>query len=154
MTDYDIESKDFALSPRGVHLLRKRFNYKTIGFYDINKATFSRAADTKNVVLTLIVAILFIAFAVYQTIGVFEDFHDPSVHRIYIESILLPVFPLLLGFYCIYIAVKKVPLLIIEFNSEKHKLSLQDVINAGQMAPLEAYLKEKLRERFYDSPML
>jgi len=50
-------------------------------------------------------------------------------------------------------AVKKVPLLIIEFNSEKHKLSVQDVINTGQMGLLEAYLKEKLRERFYDSPI-
>lgn len=154
MTGYDIESKDFALSPRGVHLLRKRFNYKTIGFYEIHKATFSRAADTKNVVLTLTAAILFVAFAVYQTIGVYEDFHNPSVHHIYIESILLPVFPLLLGLYCFYIAVKKVPLLIIELSSEKYKLNLQDVINAGQMGPLESYLKEKLRERFYDSPML
>jgi hypothetical protein len=49
MTNYDIESKDFALSPEGIHLLRNRFNYKTIDFSDINKATFTRAADTKNI---------------------------------------------------------------------------------------------------------
>ncbi len=106
MITYDIESKDFALSQQGIHLLRNRFNYKTITFYDIDKATFTRASDTKNIVLALIAGILLIVFAIYQTIGVFQDFHDPEVHRIYIESIVLPVLPLLVGLYCIYIAVK------------------------------------------------
>jgi hypothetical protein len=154
MTNYDIESRDFALSQQGIHLLRNRFNYKTINFYDVHKATFTRAADTKNVVFILIVGLLLVAFAVYQAVGVYEDFHDPSVYHIYIEAILLPVFPLLLGLYCVYIAVKKVPLLIIELNSEKHKLSLKDIINAGRMEVLETYLKEKLREKFYDNPTL
>ena len=154
MTNYDIESRDFALSPQGIHLLRNRFNYKTINFYDIHKATFTRAAETKNVLPALIAGTLLVAFAVYRAIGVYQDFQDPSVHHIYIESIMLPVLPLLLGLYCIYIAVKKVPLLIIELKGEKHKLSLRDIINAGQTAALEAYLKEKLREKFYDSPTL
>jgi hypothetical protein len=154
MTNYVIESKDFALSPEGVHLLRNRFNYKTLDFYDIDKATFTRAAETKHVLLTLIVGALLVAFAVYQTISVYEDFQDPSVYRIYIESIILPVLPLLVGLYCIYIAVKKVPLLIIELKSEKYKLSLRDIISDGRMQVLETYLKEKLREKFYDSPTL
>jgi len=58
------------------------------------------------------------------------------------------------GLYCIYVAVKKVPLLIIELKSEKHKLSLQDIIITGRMEILETYLKVKLREKFYDSPTL
>jgi len=76
MTNYDIESKDFALSQQGIHLLRNRFNYKTVNFHGIQKATFTRAADTKNVVLILIVGALFVAFAVYQAVGVYEDFND------------------------------------------------------------------------------
>jgi len=58
---------------------------------------------------------------------------------------------LLLGLYCIYIAVKKVPLLIIELESEKYKLSLKDIINAGRLEFLKTYLTERLPERFYDS---
>jgi len=53
MNNYDFTSKDFALSAEGVHLLRNGFNHKTISFYDVEKATFKRAADTKNVGLTL-----------------------------------------------------------------------------------------------------
>jgi hypothetical protein len=154
MNNYDIQSKDFALSAQGVHLLRNRFNYKTINYNDVHKATFARAVETKNVVLTLIAGILFVGFAVYNAIGVFENFHNPAVHRIYIESIVLPVLPLLLGLYCIYIAVKKVPSLIIELESQKHTLSLEDIYKAGEIEILEIYLKEKLRTRFYDSPTL
>jgi len=152
MNNYDIQSKDFALSPQGIHLLRNRFNYKTINYDDIRKAAFARAVETKNVVITLIVRILLITFAVYNAIGVYENFHDPTVHRIYIESIVLPVLPVLLGLYCIYIAVKKVPSLLIELENQKHKLSIQDIYKAGQVQVLETYLKEKPKARFYDSP--
>jgi len=154
MNNYDIQSKDFALSAQGIHLLRNRFNYKTINYDDIRKATFARAAETKNVALTLIVGILFITFSVYNTIGVYQNFYDPTVHRIYIESIALPVLPVLLGIYCIYIAVKKVPSLIIELENQKHTLSVQDIYKAELVGVLEVYLKEKLRTRFYDSPSL
>jgi len=154
MTNYDVESKDFALSRQGIHLLRHRFNYKTISFYDIDKAAFTKGVETKNVMLSLIAGALLIAFAVYQVIGVNEDFHDPSVHQIYVESIVLPVLPLLLGSYCIYIAVKKIPLLIIGLKSEKHKLSLRDIINTGGLEALKTNLREKLREKVYDDPTL
>jgi len=151
MTNYDLESRDFALSPQGIHLLRNRFNYKTINFSEIDKASFTRAVETKNVLLTLIVGALLVAFAVYQAIGVYEDFNDPAVYHIYIESIVLPVLPVLLGGYCIYIAVKRVPLLIVELKGEKYKLNLKDFIKGGGTMGLETYLKEKLRERFYDN---
>ena len=131
--------------------MRNRFNYKTINFSDIDKASFTRAVETKNVVLTLIAGALLLAFAAYQAIGVYEEFNDPEVYHIYIESIVVPVLPLALGLYCIYIAVKKVPLLIIELKGEKYKLSLKDFKKGSGTVGLANYLKEKLRERFYDN---
>jgi hypothetical protein len=148
MTNYDIESKDFSISAQGLHLLRNKFNYKTINFDDVNKAYFARAAETRNVALALIVGILFVAFAIYSAICVYDDFHDPLVYHIHIESIMLPILPLLAGCYCIYIAVKKVPLLVVELKDQKYKLSIADV-NAGRLYALESYLKEKLNTRFY-----
>ncbi len=154
MPVYDIQSKDFALSANGIHLLRNRFNYQTISFDDVYKATFTRAVETKNVVLTLIAGAVFMAFGVYNAIGVYENFHNPSVHRIYIESILILVFPLLLGCYCIYISIKKVPSLIIEVKDKKHKLSILDITKAGLIDVLRDYLNNKLGARFYDGPSL
>lgn len=153
MTNYDIESKDFSLSPLGLHLLRNKFNYKTINLADVDKAYFTRAPETKNVALALLIGVVFVVFAIYSAICVYDDFHDPLAYHIYIESIMLPVFPLLAGSYCIYIAVKKIPLLIIELKNKKYKLSVVDVINTGQLYELESYLKEKLNARFYTGSM-
>ncbi|PWK80101.1 hypothetical protein LX99_00565 [Mucilaginibacter oryzae] len=151
MSNYDIRAKDFALSVEGVHLLRNRFNYKTISFTDIDNARFTRAVETKRVTLTLVVGVILTGFAVIQIIGVIRTFNDPAERVIYIESIVLPVLPLLLGGYCIYISVKKVPSLIIEVKNEKHTLSLQDIIKNGGLAQLEAYLKTKLGSKFSDA---
>ncbi|AYL96770.1 hypothetical protein [Mucilaginibacter celer] len=151
MNRYDIEAKDFALSAQGVHLLRNRFNYKTIAFDDIDRADFRRAVETKNVVLTLVAGAALIVFSILQIIGVIKSFNNPHVHVIYIESIGLPVLPLLLGGYCIYISVKKVPSLIIEGKDEKHKLSVKEIVNNQALAQLETYLKAKLGSRFSDA---
>lgn len=151
MSNYDFESKDFALSAEGVHLLRNRFNYKTIDFYDIDKAILTKAAETTNGALCLIAGCLLIAFAIYYAVGIYNDFYNPSVYHIEIQNIVIPVLPLLCGFYCIYIAVKKVPLLVLESKNKQHKFSLKGMIDAGRIDNLRAYLKGKLRERFYDN---
>jgi hypothetical protein len=151
MTTYQTQSKDFALSDDGVHLLRNGFNYQTISYNDIHKAAFTMAVETKNVALMLGFGTLLIAFSLYNTIGVFENFNDPLVHRIYVESIVLPVLPFLLGLYCIYISVKKVPTLLIELNNKKHKLSIQEFVKHQHVGELESYLKVKLGSRFYET---
>ena len=151
MNRYEIQAKDFALSADGVHLLRNRFNFKTISFNDIDKASFKRAVETKNVALTLVAGAILIGFSVLQVIGVIKTFNDPHERTIYIESIGLPVLPFLLGGYRIYISVKKVPSLIIEIKNEKHKLSLQDIVKNEELAKLEAYLKGKLGAKLSDA---
>ncbi len=147
-TIYDFESKDFALSANGVHLLRNGFNFKTISFQELDKATFKKDVEPKNVGLTLIAGILLILFALFQSKGVYESFNDPAEYTIYIESIVLPVLPFLIGLYCIFISAKKVPTLLVEKKNEKHKLNLKDAINNHQLDDLKAYLRTKLRTKF------
>jgi hypothetical protein len=143
------ESTDFALSDEGIHLLRNRFNYKTISFQDLDKATIKKDVVTNRLVLTLTVGFLLILFAVFQSITVYESFIDPLVKEIYIESIVLPVLPLLIGVYCIYISVKKVPTLLVEKDGKKYKLRLNEIIKNQQLANLQAYLRTKLTINFF-----
>jgi hypothetical protein len=93
MNTYDFESTDFALSMQGVHLLRSGFNYKTIDYPDIDKATIKRTREIKNVILSMTFGFFLFAFAILQTLDVINIFNDPNVHTIYIESIILPLFP-------------------------------------------------------------
>src|ERR1700760_3241222 len=98
MNNYDFTSKDFALSAEGVHLLRSNgFNYKTISFYDVQKATFKRAPDPNNVWLMLIAGVVLILLAIFQTLDIYWKINDSSIHHIYRESIAAIVLLFLTG---------------------------------------------------------
>src|SRR5687768_12019242 len=100
---YDFELTDFALSDDGIHLLRSGFNYKTIPYDHLDNALITRGAESKNSLFSLVIGIALLFFSVSKCISLYHDFSDPTVHRIYIESILFPLFPALVGFYLIYI---------------------------------------------------
>ncbi|MGN6494398.1 MAG: hypothetical protein ACTHLE_20570 [Agriterribacter sp.] len=93
MDAYAFKANDFALSGQGIHLLRNGFNYKTIEYGQIKKATIKRAREIKNVFLSMLFGILLLAFVISQSFYLIKVFNDPNVHRIYIESIVLPVLP-------------------------------------------------------------
>jgi len=141
---YEFETTDFAFSPKGIHLLRSSYNYKTIGYQEIDKATIKQASEIKNVLLSLILGIILFAFAILQTVYVIRLFNDPHVYHIYIETIVLPVLPGLDGLYLIYIAIKKGPVLIIEAGNKKHKLRLRSFVRSNKIIDVRNYLVNKL----------
>lgn len=144
MSIYSFESTDFALSDKGIHLLRSGYNYKTIEYNMVDKATIKRGAEINNVNLCLVIGICLFGFAIMQTRLVINLFNDPSVTKIYIESIVLPVLPGLVGIYLVYIAVKKGIVLIIETGSKEYKLRLRDFIKDNTKEKVIKYLTEKL----------
>ena len=148
MNLYDFEATDFALSNKGVHLLRSRYNYKTIEYENIEKATIKRGPEINNVIVVFVLGIGLVAFALFQSLYILGLFKNPDVHVIYIESIVLPVLPGLLGFYLLYVATKKGTILIIETSSTKQKLRLRDFIKSNRMEDLRNYLSRKLYYKF------
>ena len=147
MNTYDFESTDFALSMQGVHLLRSGFSYKTIDYPDIDKATIKRTREIKNVTLSMTFGFLLLGFAILQTLYVINIFNDPNVHTIYIESIILPLFPGLVGIYLTYIANKKGLILIIETGHKCQKLRLGDFVKNKTTNQLRNYLNTRLSYR-------
>ena len=144
MSIYNFESTDFALSDKGIHLLRNRYNYKTIEYNMIDKATVKKAAEINNVIPCLVIGIGLLGFAILQTRHMINIFNDPTVTIIYIEAIILPVLPGLVGIYLIYISVKKGFVLIIEAGGKKYKLRLRDFIKDNTKETVIKYLTEKL----------
>jgi hypothetical protein len=116
----------------------------------VQNTTFKHAADTNNVWLMLVAGGILILLGIYQYLSVYVSINDPSVHRIYMESIVAIALFCLTGVYCIYMAIKKVPLLLIEAGNKKYKLSLGDSIKKQRKENLKAYLTGKLSVRFYD----
>lgn len=147
MDAYDFKTNDFALSNQGIHLLRSGFNYKTIEYEQIEKATIRWTTEIKNVFLSMLFSILLLAFAISQSFYLIKAFNDPNVHRIYIESIVLPVLPGLVGAYLLYVANKKGLVLIVEAWQRQQKLRMNDFLKNGKAGEVSAYLKARIPDR-------
>jgi hypothetical protein len=148
MTLYQFQFEDFALSEDGIHLLRNRFNFKTIKYADVKLASVKNTTEIKNAPIVMILGIAMVCFAFYQTRWVIGLFNDPKVYHIYIESIVLPIIPAVLGVYCIYIAARKGPVLLLDEGAKKHKLRLRAVIKNNLVDDFEKYLAGQLGARF------
>ena len=141
---YRFHTEDFALSDSGIHLFRNRFNFKTILYEDVKSATIGRTAEIKNAALVLLLGLTMVCFAFYQSRWVIGLFDDPQVYHIYVESIVLPVIPGVLGIYCIYIAIRRGPVLILKAGTRTYRLLLRTIIRNDQAFEMEDYLNAQL----------
>jgi hypothetical protein len=148
VSNYTFETASFGLSDEGVHLLRSGYNYKTLPYPDIRKATLKRGVAIKNWLLVLLLGIGLISFAVYQAAHLYHLFMDPNTHTVFIQSIILPVLPLILGNYCFYVSLKRTTILKMKYRGGKTKLSLKTIVINNETEQLVAYLQEKLDTRF------
>lgn len=148
MSNYTFETDRFALSDEGVHLLRSGYNYKTLAYPDIRRATLKKGVAIKNWLLVLLLGIGLIAFAVYQATHLYHLFMNPGEHTVNMVSILLPVMPLVLGNYCIYISLKRTTILKVKYRGGKAKLPVGEMANSSEAAQLTAFLQEKLGSHF------
>jgi hypothetical protein len=148
VSNYTFETPAFGLSHTGLHLLRSGYNYKTIDYYDIQEASLKRAVAVKNWLLVLAIGIALITVAVFQAVHVYNLFTNPEVHPVYIESIILPLLPLILGNYCISVALKKTTVLLVIHSRGKLKLPLKGIIQTERADQLATFLQEKLGTRF------
>ncbi len=144
MSIYQFQSEDFALSDSGIHLLRNRFNFKTIPYEEIKNAAIEKTTEIKNAPIILVLGVLMVCFSFYQCLWVVELFTNPQLHPISIEAIVLPIIPAFLGVYCMYIALKKGPVLTLEEGNKKHKLRLRSVVKNNLTLEFEKYLNSKL----------
>jgi uncharacterized membrane protein YqjE len=108
MNKYHFECREFGVSDQGIHLLRSGFNYETIEFNNLESLTIERGKELNNWPLVLSIGIAFLSFALYYLMRLYDVFFDPEnrVTSIFVEEILVPIFPLLLGAYCIYSSLK------------------------------------------------
>jgi len=149
MTPYQFQSEDFALSDTGIHLLRNKFNFKTISYDEVTKASILRGSEIKRPLIILLLGIAMIVFAIKQSLYVYWLFTNPRAYTIYIESIVIPVIPAALGIYCLFSALKKAPVFKLEDGKMSHKLRLRSFLKNNQYPELRSYLNTKLGPRLY-----
>jgi hypothetical protein len=143
MKTYLFHNKELGLSEEGIHLLRNGFNYETIAYSDINHVEILKGNALKNRMILLIAGLGLIGFGIYLILGIVDVFGPESqVRTVYIEGLLLPILPFLIGSYCLYAALKKETILIIS-GKKKAKCSLATFEKSDQLNEIQKLLKSK-----------
>ncbi|MGB3849294.1 MAG: hypothetical protein WA958_04955 [Tunicatimonas sp.] len=142
---YHFETEEFGLSDEGVHLLRSRYNYDTIAYQQIMNVRIEKDKELNNWLAILIIGIGFLVFSVYYAIKMYLAIQGNHVRTIYIEYLLVPVIPFMLGGYCVYAATRSSKVLKIRTTKDKRKkLSLASVEKQGTIDEFVTFITGKL----------
>jgi hypothetical protein len=140
---YKYETDQFGMSDKSIHLLRNRFNYKSIDFTDINSIKIQRGRDLKNWLWVLLVGCGLLSFVVYDVLHIFNIFSDSRTYVIYIERLLIPLFPLVLGVYSVVISLRKSMVMIVQSGTKNYYFSLRSLTKANEYNGFKIAIKER-----------
>ncbi len=141
MDSYKFTTDEFAVSETGIHLLRNRYNFETILFKDITFLVIKKGMLLSNWIFVLLIGAGLIFFSMYYAIAMVNVFNDRNVHQIHIEEIAVPALPLLLGGYCIYLAVQSGIIMTIQMNGKKRTFALTKIVKGNKLLAFVEDLK-------------
>jgi hypothetical protein len=144
-TVYTYEAEKFAVLENGLHLLRNRFNYETIFWNTIETVEVRDGKDLRNWLWVLFVGVALAGYAIYDIFYILFIFNDPNTREIYVERLVLPVIPLALGLYSIFIALRNTRVMVIKETTETYSLSLRYLIKAVSIRSLFHLCKRRIR---------
>ena len=148
MNKFYFESREFGVSDNGIHLLRSGFNYETIEFNQVDTLTIERGKELNNWLAILVIGLALLSFAGYYSLGLLNIFGDSEVRVIYIEEILVPLGPFLLGSYCTYTSLRNSTVLRVRtIKNKSGKFSLREFEQENKLGPLQNFLAEKLHTK-------
>jgi hypothetical protein len=148
MNEYAYETTEFGLSDEGIHLLRSRFNYETIPFSDVQSITIERGKELNNWILILLFGVALITVSLFYILRALHVIGNYEVNVIYIEQIVIPVIPLLLGCYCLYSSTRNGTILRLKtVKNKKDKFPLKEIEKTNSLSNFQQYLKERLSTR-------
>jgi hypothetical protein len=142
-TAYTYEAEKFAVSENGLHLLRNRFNYETISWNTIETVEVRNGKDLRNWLWVLFVGVALAGYAIYDIFYILFIFNDPHTHVIYVERLVLPVIPLSLGLYSIFIALRNTRVMVIKGTTKTYFLSLRYLIKSSRYSEFISFMQKK-----------
>ncbi len=145
---YHFETDHFALSAKGIHFLRSRFNYKTFAYSDIVEASFGKGKELKNWWLLTTIGTGLLVSCLFYLFYVWKMLLDPNVSRIYIEQIVAPIILVLSGGYFVYSGLKTAHVLKIKTaNGKTDKVSFKELDKKAATPEALALLSNHLNHR-------
>ena len=140
---YKFETEHFAVSDTGVHLLRSRFNYETIGFETIKAVDIKGGKELKNWRWVLFIGVALIAFVVFDLYQIYQLFISDGTFVIYVERLLIPLFPLLVGGYSIIISLRSTVVFTFKTDKKSYYLSLRELVKDNSLERFRQFGEDK-----------
>lgn len=139
--DYKYTAEKFGINNKGLHLLRNKFNFKSYKLTDINEIRINRGFDLKRWFITLTFGLILLAFALFDSFKIISIVRNPE-GVIYIERLLIPLFPFALGLYSLLISLRKATIMTALLNGKKHHFSLRQLDKKEKTQEFIAYLTD------------
>jgi hypothetical protein len=139
---YLFEAEKFGLSEKSIHLLRNRFNYKSIRLTEIDSIYIEDGKDLKNWIWVLSIGILLLAFVAYDINNILLILNDENTYHIYLERFLIPIFPFLLGGYTIFISLRNSKVMKIYSGNSTYYFSLRKLMKSNEYKPFITHLQK------------
>lgn len=148
MHQYAYETTEFGLSDEGIHLLRSRFNYETIPFSDVQSITIERGKELNNWIPILLFGGALVTVSIFYILRALHVVGNHEVSVIYIEQIIIPFIPLLLGCYCLYSSPRNGTILRVKTVKNKNdKFPLKEIEKTESLLDFQKYFKDRLSTR-------
>jgi len=129
---YLFEAEKLGLTEKNIHLLRNKYNYKSIEINQVDSMTIENGKDLKNWFWVLFVGLALIGFVVYDISNLIIILNDDNTYNVYIERLLIPLFPMLLGIYTVIISLRNTKVMKVKIDSILYYFSLRKIIKLKQ----------------------
>jgi len=144
---YTFETDQFGINDEGIHLLRSKYNYKSIVTGEIEFIELIRGKEFVNWVFILLIGIVMLVFGLYYGLSLFDFFNSSNGGRIYIEELLVPFFPICIGIYMVYVSFRTTMILKVQLKNKKFQLSMRPLIKEGKYEEFEKYMNENIKNK-------
>jgi len=145
LTDYKFKTEQFGLTEKGVHFLRKGYNYQTVDYSQINYAEIRKGKELKNWFIIFLLGTLMVIAGVFITIPIVEAFQKGDMSGRQVRIVLLLFIPVV-GGYFVYSSLQTGTILKINYGSDKKsRFSLNTVLINNEMTDFKIFLAGKLK---------
>ncbi len=146
-TDYKFKTEQFGLTDKGVHFLRKGYNYQTIDYSQINYAEIRKGKELNNWFIIFLIGAILLIIGVFITIPIVEAFHKGDMSGRQVRIVLLLFIPVV-GGYFVYSSLQTGTILSINYGSDKKsRFSLNWVLKKNEMKDFKLFLAAKLKTK-------
>ncbi len=125
---YKYETSELGITTEAIHLLRNRFNYHTIPFSSVTSIEIKKGKEYSNWGILLLVGLIPVCYVLYILPGILQQFSDPKVHTIYLESLYIPAFILVWGIIFTAISFRTTDVMIVSTAGKTYRFSLRSFI--------------------------